>query len=414
MNVEVLDEQSEVDRETAEAESTEDQAPSGRPWRRALLAGLLIWISSRVGLAGVTAISWISQGTPHLTVRAVAYKWAMQWDSTWFLAIAQQGYVRDPDESQAAFFPLYPALVRLFAPVFFGKIWVSGLFVANVALLAALVLLYRLTEHEFGRAPAGRSIFYLVAFPTGFFLTAAYNEGLFIALMVAAVYAMRRGHWWWAGVAGAFAASARSAGILLVLAFGFEYLRQHGRRLRLDVLAIGLMPLGLVAVMIVDKLSFGNPFAFSDSQSAHWGRHLSWPWTAIVDSASMLGADDMWRAPFSDIWAHNVLELGTTLLALVLVGLAFVGPWRVRRDQLVLPLLGLGLILFMVSFPSSFKADIPSPLVSTSRIGIEVFPAFMMMGRLGRNPWIDRTLLALFLPMQGILAAHFLHSGWVA
>jgi hypothetical protein len=414
VNVNVLGAQTEVEQESAEVASADTPATSDRPWRRALLVGLLVWVASRVGLAGVTAISWISQATPRLTVPGVAYKWAMQFDSAWFLAIAQQGYVTDPHESQAAFFPLYPAIVRLFTPVFFGRIWVAGLFVANVALFAALVLLYRLTEHEFGRAPAGRTVFYLVAFPTGFFLTAAYNEGLFIALVVGAVYAMRRGHWWLAGVLGAFAGSTRSAGILLMLAFGFEYLRQHGRRLRPDVLAVGLMPLGLVAVMIVDKLSFGNAVAFSDSQAAHWGRHLSWPWTAIVDSARMLNDDGMWREPFSDIWVHNVLELGTTLLVLVMVGLAFVGPWRVRRDQLVFPLLGLALILFMVSFPSSFKADIPYPLVSTSRIGLEVFPAFMMMGRLGRNPWLDRTFLALFLPMQGILIAHFLHSGWVA
>ena len=63
------------------------------------------------------------------------------------------------------------------APVFLGRDWLAALFVANVALLAALVLLYRLVEHEFGDADsARRTVFYLLAFPTAFFFTAAYNE----------------------------------------------------------------------------------------------------------------------------------------------------------------------------------------------------------------------------------------------
>jgi len=304
--------------------------------------------------------------------------------------------------------------MALFRPLFFGNAWLSGLFVANAALLAALVVLYRLSEHEFGRAAAGRTIFYLVAFPTGFFLTAAYNEGLFIALIVGAVYCMRRGHWWLAGLLGALASGTRSAGILLVAPFCYEYLRQYGRRIRLDALAVALIPLGLVGVMIIDKIGYHNALAFSDAQAARWGRHLAWPWTAIVDTFRYMGRDNPWYAPFGEIWVHNLLELGTVLLLLIMVVLAFVGPWRVRRDQLVLPLVGLMLIVFMISFPSIYTTDTPYPLVSTSRIGLEVFPAFMMMGRLGRYPWLDRAFLCVFLTMQGILVMRFLHGGWVA
>ena len=45
---------------------------------------------------------------------------------------------------------------------------------------------------------------------------------------------------------------------------------------------------------------------------------------------------------------------------------------------------------------------------------MEVFPAFMMMGRLGRSPWLDRLFLMLYLPLQGLLIVRFLHSGWIA
>ncbi|MEV8514342.1 mannosyltransferase family protein [Dactylosporangium sp. NPDC051484] len=523
------------------------------PWRRALLSGLAIFAASRAGLVAISAFAWIGDQGHNRSAAQVARLWATQYDSPWFIAIAEHGYQRTEDASPAAFFPLYPVLIRLFTPLCLGRSWAAALVVANAALLTALIVLFRLTEHELGRAAAGRTIFYLVAFPTGFFLSAAYNEGLFIALLAATVYCLRREHWWRAGALGALAAATRSAGILLLFAFAFEYARAHGylrprtyfrsqsyfrtriyvraralvlnRKSRINpetsysdsseksssvaigaggatqdirahagadgpgahaaadgpgaqiaargagayvaahgegahrartglrqrrrpggarprdidrpapdgrdippgdrgpshrghrglhgrvaasALATLLIPLGLGAVMIADRMAYGDALAFSHTQAAHWGRHLAWPWRAPIHAARAPGP------PFTEIWAHNLLELATVALLGVLLMLALAGPWRLRRDQLLFPLLGAALLIFMISFPSRYTADIPYPLYSASRIGLEVFPAFMMLGRMGRNRWLDRTLLAAFLTTQGVLAAHFLHSGWVA
>jgi hypothetical protein len=385
-----------------------------RHWRHAFRVGLLVWLASRVGLVCATTFSWIGDARPGLSVSAAAHKWADQFDSAWFVAAAERGYVRTPDLATAAFFPLYPATIRAFTPLFFGHAWVAALFVSNAALLAALVLLYRLVETEFGRGSAGRATFYLVAFPTGFFLTAAYNESLFIALVLGCVYGIRRGNWWVAGLLGGLAAATRSAGVLLLLPFCYEYVRQRGWRVGRDVFATALIPLGLAAVMIVDQVAFGDALAFSKAQGLRWGRHLNWPWTAIADTIGDLFRADPWYQPFGEIWLHNLLDLATTLLTLALVVAALVGPYRFARDKLVFPLWGLAMILFMISFPTTLRHDIPYPLVSTSRLGLEIIPAFLVLGRLGRHPWFDRALLVVFLPLQGILLARYLHGGWVA
>jgi hypothetical protein len=374
------------------------------------LAGLWIWLASRVGLAAITLVAWIGDERRHLGIRTVAAKWAFQWDSVWFLNIAHRGYLRTPDEADAAFFPVYPMLIRALTPIFVRD-WIAALVVANIALLALLVLLYRLAEQEFGADPANRTIFYLVAFPTGFFLTAAYNQSLFLALMVGSFYCMRRGKWWVAGLLGAVACATRSAGLLLILPFCYEYLRQRGRRIRLDALAAALIPLGLVAVMAVDKVAMGDPMAFSHAQSRHWGRHFDWPWVPIGNAFKAVFVHA--RSATSEHWSHNLLELGAVLLVLVMIGLAVVGPWRMRRDQLVFPLFALASLVFTISFPTS-SPGIPYPLYSASRLVLEVFPAFMMLGRIGRHPLVDRALLAGFLGVQGLLVAHFLHGGWVA
>jgi hypothetical protein len=383
-----------------------------RPWRRAVLAGLVTWLATRLGLALLTLIVWMSESDPKLSGLDLLSKWAHQWDSPWFLGIAHFGYVPTPDEALAAYFPLYPGIIHVLTPVFFGHDWWAALAISNVALLVALTLIYRLAEQEFGWSVGQRTTFYLLAYPTGFFLTAAYNESLFIALLVGTIYAIRRTRWWTAAVLGMLAASTRSAGLLLVLPFCYEYLRLHGRRIRPNMLAVALIPLGLLPIIIATTLSMHDPLAFARAQARHWGRHLRLPWVPIYDTAyNMIGS----KTPaFGDVWVHDLLELGTVLLLLLLTVLSFVGPWRVRRDQYVLPLFGLGLILFMISFPPTNPRMNPYPLYSTSRIGLEVVPAFLILGRMGRSAFVDRLVLTAFLTMQGVLVVRFLHGDWVA
>jgi hypothetical protein len=383
-----------------------------RPWRRALTQGSILFAISKVGLVALSLVAWIGDGSAGLSPGRLAHLWSSRWDSAWFSPLAIAGYPPSEDAAHAAFFPLYPGLIWLTKPLFGGNIWHAGLVVANLAMLAALVVLYRLAEHEFGTDVADRTILLMVAFPTAFFLSAAYNIGLFIAFAAASVYAMRRGHWWLAGITGALATATRSAGILLVLAFAFEYARQHGWwRLRWTALYGAIIPLGLAAVAAVSYRAYGDPLAFSHAQTAHWGRRLTWPFIPYIDSVRLLI-----QRPRVDtvVWLHNLLELATVTMLLVLLVLALVGRWKVRPDQILLPLFGLALTLYMISFPSTFTKEIPYPLVSTSRIGLEVFPAFMMLAVLSRHPTTQRVLIAVFLPLQGVLAAHFLRGGWVA
>jgi Gpi18-like mannosyltransferase len=391
---------------------TPNSGDAQRPWRRAVRAGLVTWLATRLGLAVLTLIAWIGEQNPGLTASTALYKWGSQWDSAWFLAIARLGYAPTSDNALAAFFPLYPALIHVLTPVFLGHAWLAALAISNAALLVALILIYRLAEQEFGWSAAHRTAFYLVAYPTGFFLTAAYNESLFIALLVGTVYAIRRNRWWTAAVLGMLATTTRSAGLLLVLPFCYEYLRLHGRRIRASILAVVLIPLGLVPIMIATTLSMHDPLAFQHSQARHWMRHPNWPWVPIYQTFYKMLTPKTWG--LGDIWVHDLLELGTVLLLLVLIVLSFVGPWRVRRDQYVLPLFGLALIIFMISFPSTNQQAIPYPLVSVSRIGLEAIPSFLILGRMGRNAFVDRLVLTAFLSMQGILVMQFLHSQWVA
>ena len=68
-----------------------------------------------------------------------------------------------------------------------------GMIVSILASLAALILVHRLATEILGDTIARRTVVYLLAFPTGFYLVAAYNESLFVAVIVTTCAALGTG-----------------------------------------------------------------------------------------------------------------------------------------------------------------------------------------------------------------------------
>jgi hypothetical protein len=190
-------------------------------WPALLVSRLVVWVAGAgaVALWGLSARATIFDPGAvtrpfHPAANALVAPFA-RWDSVWYLAIANDGYPAD-DPRRAAFFPLYPLLVRA-AGVVFREPILAGAVVSLLCFGAALVLLHRLTALELG-APAARPALWAIAlFPGAVFFSAVYSEALYLALSVGCVYAARTGRWAWAGAAGALGAATRSAGVLLVV-----------------------------------------------------------------------------------------------------------------------------------------------------------------------------------------------------
>jgi hypothetical protein len=379
------------------------EPPADPGWRRALTTALAVWVVAQIAHLVIAELATLHPGG---LPGGLLNSW-YQWDTVWFTRIAQHGYPAAGDRS-AAFFPLYPLLIATLDAVLPGGALVAGLVVANLAFLGALVLLFRLAENEADRPTAERALWYLIAFPTGFFLAAAYNTGLFLALTVGSVYAMRRQRWWLAGVLAALAGATRSSGLLLAVPLIYEYLRVHGRRIRPDVLALALVPAGVLGFMSYTWRVLGDPLAFVHAQR-HWYRQLDWPWSALGRQVAMIARHRL----FSDTGLHNLMDLAAVLLAAALVTLAFVGPWRLRRDQWAIAVYGAVLVLFMLLFPNT-SSQTPYPLQSSARFFVEVFPAFLIMARIGARPVLDRAYLVIAVGAQAVLLDFFLHGGWVA
>ncbi|MEY2535073.1 MAG: hypothetical protein QOF29_2983, partial [bacterium] len=267
-------------------------------WRALVVSRLLVWVTGAAAFAlwGLShrADSFDPGGVTHpfgAAGDALAAPLA-RWDSVWYLAIANDGYPAD-DPRRAAFFPLYPLLVRA-AGVVVGEPIVAGVLVSLGCFAVALVLLHRLTELELGRPAARATVWALALFPGAVFFSAVYSEALFLALSVGSVYAARTGRWGWAGALGALGAATRSAGVLLVVPLALLWLARvdadgaRPRRLR-DAAWIAVVPLGLAAFGALLALGGGDPLAPLHAQET-WLREFAGPFLGIVD-----GTTAAWR-----------------------------------------------------------------------------------------------------------------------
>jgi len=337
---------------------------------------------------------------------------AARWDATWFLEIANDGYV---DTTHAAFFPLYPFLARATGLVF-GSALVGGVIVSFAAGIVGLAVLHRLAALELGADAAHAAVWLLACFPAAFFLSAVYSESLFLALSLGSVYAARTDRWGWAGALGGLAATTRSAGVVLLVALAVLWWTHSGRRPR-DLAPLALLPAGLAAYCAALALGGLDGLAPFDAQE-QWFRHFAGPFVGVWDGAVAAwdGARQLLSGSRSPVYfeqaggdpyvnaAHN-LELFATLIAIVpmLIG-------AVRRLPLAYGLYALAALALPLSYPVE-----PQPLMSLPRFALVLFPLFLWLGW-----WAARgrarlpVLAALFLGLQAFAAAEFATWHWVA
>jgi Mannosyltransferase (PIG-V) len=339
-----------------------------------------------------------------------------RWDAAWYLRIAESGY--GGSDVRAAFFPLYPLLVRAVASPFGaspGALLVAAYAVALAAFLGALVLLHRLVTLELGRPLAQPTLLLLAVFPAAVFFGAPYSESLFLLLAVGAFYAARTGRWAWAGAAAAGAAATRSAGVLLLLPLAMLWWSGRPRKLG-NVAWLLLAPLGLAAYAAYLGLSEGEAWRFLDVQDA-WSRELTVPlagaWDglgAAVDGARQLlsgqrevvyfeqAAGDPYR-----IAAINLMLFGSLVFALV----ACVGC--VRRLPKAYGVWVAASLVLPLTFPVK-----PQPLMSLPRFLAVLFPIFMWLALWSEERRATARVAAVSALGLGLFTAQFASWHWIS
>jgi Mannosyltransferase (PIG-V) len=367
------------------------------------------------GLAEENAAKFDEPGLTHAIADPVLSPLA-RWDAVWYLRIADSGY-RGSD-ARAAFFPLYPLLVRSLSAPLGGSpaaLLVAAYVLAMAAFAGALALLYRLVSLELGRALARPTLLLLSVFPAAVFFGAPYAESLFLLLAVAAFLAARTDHWAWAGAAAAGAAATRSAGVLLLVPLVMLWWTSRGRRAR-DAAWLALVPLGLAAYALFLGLTEGDALRFLDVQDA-WSRDLTVPlgsaWDGLVaawDGLRQLtsgqkdvvyfevAAGDPYR-----IAAINIMLFGTLVFAVI----ACTGVLR-RLPAAYGTWVAVSLLL-----PLTFPVK-PQPLMSLPRFVAVLFPIFMWLALWCEERRATERAVAISAVGLGLFTAQYASWHWIS
>lgn len=366
----------------------------------------------------------------------------VSWDSEFYLAIAVGGYEdnairRVGSGSQGssggfwpfvipqnaggvsqgislsyAFFPFYPLMIRITAaplsmfglnPIATASL--AGVIVSMLGTLVAMWALFELARPELGDDGGLRAAFYLVIFPSGFFLAQIYTEGLFIGLAFSSLVFLRRGHRGWAAVLAILATYTRAVGVALVIPLIMSWLKEeqwrdldmewrqiYYRGLPWKIIWNGLVTLAPLMAFLLWKVSYYGMF-FSKVEEEFFGRGLFTLGMAFISWSESV------RALFGDnpqAAAYYLVEWGGILLGFT----ACIVGFRRHPD-----LAWFGLMVVLLSFTSG-------PAQGMHRYILAAPPVFLFLSRLGRNKAFDKSWTILSILLMGMYAMLFTFDMW--
>ena len=210
-----------------------------------------------------------------------------RWDSGYFEGIARSGYAPLADgRSNIAYFPVYPLLIRAVARLFgrqHAAFYISGIAIAWLSFVLAMVALYYLARLDLPPRRAARAVLLTMIFPFAFFFGVAYSESTFLLFVVLAFYGFRTRRWLLGGLCGAVATATRVPGVMILPALGWLAWRQAQPTLRDRAgAAAGLVlaACGVGAYSLYIYQLTGNPLEWA-ATIERWGYYPGGaPWMA--------------------------------------------------------------------------------------------------------------------------------------
>ena len=355
---------------------------AGIPWQSCKEILLLFFLSRTlvVLVNGAVFVSAnLNPSTPGLHLRdgiafsdVPAQMW-QRWDSNHYIAIASQGYIVTVNGTvNTAYFPLYPLLGHLVSRVI-PDVTLALVAVSNIAFFFALLLLYKMARLDFDHETALRAVQYVSVYPFTLFFSGVFTESIFFLLLIAAVYFVRTERWLSGGLAGMFASATRLLGVAVLPALAWEYASQRSWRIRnidRSVLALFLVPVGLLAFFAYTYVAYGDFLSTFHSTRKGWGGAPSWPWVSFHEN--------IMRVENGIAVLISSLELLCAVIALGVVAASF----RQLRTSYAI----LAAVLVLISFSNV-------SLQSFCRYLATVFPLYLLMAQAGTKRTVHAAIM---------------------
>ena len=345
----------EADGQVAASRETASPAPARRrrlsPWGFALAQGAVAYVISRaMVLAAAGAVAAAQQPRP-ANAKGPILDVLTSWDGLWYFEVVRHGYPTsvpspityfDP-EARAAFFPLYPILVRAADRVLPGGDVMAGLFINLVLGALAVLLVGVIARRLFDAQVAGRSMVLMALFPGSFVLSFSYSEALMLVLVAAALLLLLERRWLLAGLVSALATASRPNAIAIVAACAVAaWLAWRRERDWRAWVAPLLAPIGFVAFQLYLWVHTGELTVWARVQQDAWNEGASFGWTAIRRTA------EAFTSPF---------DSATNIITMLCVVATIIGIYALFKAKLPAPLVAYTLVVIaLMLLPATVTA----------------------------------------------------------
>ncbi|MFI6447550.1 hypothetical protein [Kitasatospora sp. NPDC050543] len=256
------------------------------------------------------------------------------WDGWWYQQVAQYGYhpqlvpvvgqgAFTVQENSAAFFPLYPGLMRLVSDCTGLGLYGAGMLVSVLTSFAAAAGIFGVTT-RLGGARAGLIAAALWGLAPGSGVEwALYSDSTFVALAAWACYTVMTGRWLTAGSLTLVAGLNRPTAAALVAALGVAGLIALYRRtdgIARPLAAITMAPLGLLGYVGWVGWRMGDWGGYFKLQRGAWMHYFDWGASTLNTVFSVLYGhrDYQFVYPVEDLVAMAVLIALPVLVVLLL------------------------------------------------------------------------------------------------
>lgn len=380
--------------------------PTRRGAAVSVLRVLAIWLTSRglVALGTAFGKTYIPYGQGDWEAGPAWYHRLLRWDSEWYNIIASQGYSYngDPNATQSVvYYPLFPLLARGLSAITGLATTDALLVVANVASLAAILLLHHLVRGQFGERTAFLTVALLSFFPASVFLSVGYTEALVLLLMVGFFVMLQQRRFVAAALLAGLAAATRSSGLMLAPVLVYELWRHREPRLFFR----GVVPLALLAsaglwlFMLYLGVTFGKPLLFSEAQAAfQGGTTLPQRIFAALTLQPLLA--------LSDLAEIGPAALDHWIFLIIIVLLAW--AWF-RLNSAMALFASLVLLLPYLTISGG-----PQGFIGMARYNLVSFPLFVAGAiLLERALWLTPAVLGVFGGLLFFYAALFSQWQWI-
>ncbi|WAZ25230.1 glycosyltransferase family 39 protein [Streptomyces cinnabarinus] len=305
--------------------------------------GPVLALYGALKLIGFTVFLWLLHSAgdfreKHPRFGGGAHPWDVlaTWDGWWYRQIAEHGY--DPalvpvpgatgmitiEGNSAAFFPLYPALMRLVSETTGLGSYGAGLLVSVLASFAAALGIYTVAEHLGGRRAGLAAAGLWAVWPGSGVEWSVYSDSLYVALAAWACHAMLSRSWLTAGLLTFLAGLNRpTAGALIValavaVLLALRHHRQQEGVLR-PMLALAVAPLGLIGYLAWVGHEMGDYGGYFKLQDGAWAHTFDYGAQTldILTSVPVGHFDYLFAYPFADVVGVGTVLLGFTMLGLL-------------------------------------------------------------------------------------------------